>query len=134
MPRSVQGREAAQIQGALIVANYQQAIYTHPGVATNDHVAFADASIRYIAIPPIRTPAGQYSNHLALEGVPQAVELYRDQEYFIAFGSTVSSQSGAWIPGGAVKLISLNPGHAGNTLAFTAVVGTDKLRINWVQI
>lgn len=132
MPRSLIKKEAAQIRDALVVANIQQALYVHPGSYTTEQVAFADATQRFIAVPPIISPA--FSNHLLLPGMPEAVEVYRDQEFYLVFNSSVFSNTGAWVPGGAVKLISLNPGLTGSTLAFMATTGTDKLRINWVQL
>ena len=132
MPRSVIRKEAAQIRDALIVANIQQALYVHPNAYTDRQVAIADATQRFIAIPPITSPA--FSNHLLLPGMPEAVELYRDEEFYFAFNSQVFSNTGAWVPGGAVKLISLNPGLTGSTLSFMATEGTSDLRVHWVQL
>ena len=130
MPRSIINKVEADLLNDLIIANVQQAIYQDN--ATNFLVMRAEATQKFIAIPPIQAPDGSYSQSLLYPGIPVAVELYRDQEFYIAFNSVVTSQSG-WIPGGALKLISLNPGMVGSTLAVTAVTGTNPLRVNWVQ-
>ena len=116
-----------------VVANYQQAIYTHPGGYTNRTVAIADNTQRFIAVPPIQAPDGSFSQHLLYPGQPVGVEIYRDEEYYIAFNSTVASNTGAWVPGGIIKYIPLHPNLAGNTLALHATVGTSDFRVNWVQ-
>lgn len=134
MPRSIINKQSADLLSDGIVANIQQAIYQDN--ATTFLVMRAEASQKFIAIPPVVNPLNTAisSNHLLLAGMPQAVEIYRDEEYYIAFNSSVFSNTGAWIPGGVLKYIPLNPGLAGNTLAVVAITGTSPLRANWIQL
>lgn len=128
------------------VGNIQQGIIL-PGVQfSNSNAMLVDQSPKFLAIPPVftsavgLTPRGTpsfspvgFSNHLALEGPPFAAELYRADEFYLAFGSTVNTQVGAWIPGGIQKVIPLDPGLIGDTMAFCATVGTSPLRVNFLQ-
>ena len=134
MPRSIIGEGPANIINAGVVANIQQAIYQDS--ATTLLVMRAEATQKFIAIPPVVNPLNSVllSNHLLLAGAPQAVEIYRDDDFYLSINSFVSSQVGAWIPGGVIKYIPLNPGLTGNTLAVVAVTGTSLLRVNFVQL
>lgn len=134
MPRSVIRPVAADLINAGIVANIQQAIYQDS--ATNLLVMRAEATQKFIAIPPVVDPLNSAvsSMHLFIPGMPQAVEVYRDEEFYIAFNSSVFSNTGAWVPGGTIKYVPLNPGLTGNTLAVVAITGTSLMRANWVQL
>ena len=130
MPRSLISKAAADILGDLVIANVQQAIYQDS--TTVRLVMRAEATQKFIAIPPIISPS--FSQHLQLAGMPQGIELYRDQEFYFAFNSTVNTDSGGWVPGGVQKVYPLNPGLTGSTLAIITVVGTNDLRVNWLQL
>jgi hypothetical protein len=134
-----------------VVANIQAAIYVHPRGYTTSQLPVADASVRFIAIPPVAQSWGRQnaapnvraygilqpmtaiSNHLQLSGMPSAVELYRADEFWFSFNSTTDTAVGAYMPGGAFKTMSLNPGLAGETLAYVSVTNTSPLRVNWIQ-
>ena len=116
-----------------VVANVQQALYHHPGGYTNEQVPVpVDASMRFLAIPPIVSPS--QSNHLRLSGMPIAVQMYRQSGAFWAsFDSQCTSLTAAYFAGGAVYTLPLNPGLKADTLAFCSTEGTGPMRVNWIQ-
>ena len=122
---------ASKLIAEQVAANIQQALYHWPAGATSGHVPFADATQRFIAIPPVLAPSE--SNHLLLPGPPIAVEIYRAQDMYFAFNSQVSTLTGAILVGGLWKTIPLHPGLRGDTLAMVANVGTDRVYVNWIQ-
>ena len=119
----ISGGSIGNIQGALIHGSRGYSNY---------NALLVGASLTFLAIPPVKV-LGSVSNHLLLQGMPTAVRLYRDDPYYLAFNTVVSSLVGAWVPGGISYHIPLNPGLQHDTIAVTAVDGTSPLRVVWEQ-
>lgn len=95
----------------------------HPGVATNGSFTPADASVRWIGVPP-------FTNTKIGTPRPDAVGLFRTDDFFLALDTVAYTNLAAFMPGNILHVIPLNGGVA--TLSYSAVTNTGALRGNWL--
>lgn len=100
----------------------QQWAPVHPGVATTGAFTPADATMRWIGVPPV--------TDTTIPPRPDAVKLFRGDDFYLALDTIANSNFGAFMPGNIEHIIPLNPGVA--TLAYSATVNTGALRGSWL--
>mgnify|MGYP001591351083 CR=1 FL=1 len=129
MPRTGLSAQDRENRNNLVPWALRQWQPVHGAVATDGAFTPADASMRAIAIPPIRF-SGTNQTTGPFTQPPDAVQLYRDDEYYINMDTLAASNFGAWLPGGAAWTILLDPSQ--RTIFYAAALNTGPLRGLWV--
>ena len=141
MSRAREAASSREILSSPIWWDARQAQYIHPGSVTTGTIPMADATARYMAVPPVSGTYAlvnqalvRYNPSVAsmeyLDHRPSAVKLYRDDEYYVSIDAVPDTQNGMWMPGGAQEVFLLNPGV--KTLAWVSVTNTSPLRMSWL--
>ena len=104
-------------------------IYNHPESVTTGNVFFADASARFIGVPPLNntngptnTSRGAPGEHALYRDGPTVVYIYRDNDFWLRMDTIAESRESFRVPGGVAFPIPMNPGV--RTLSVVAVTGT----------
>lgn len=108
--------------------DFQQAQYIHPGGYTNSVIPLADASARFIGVPPV-TGTNAHAPTMASNGAPRpsSVHLYRaaGDDYWVRFDAVADTQHGGRFLGGVEYAIPLNPDV--KTISWVTTINTSPL-------
>lgn len=112
--------------------DFQQAQYIHPGGYTNQHIPMADATVRFIGVPPVAGTQG-HAPVMASNGAPRpsSVRLYRDSgnDYWLRFDTAADTRYGSRFFGGVEYSIPINPDV--KTISWVSTINTSPLFINF---
>jgi hypothetical protein len=130
MPREHLSEHDRRMWEAEVLSDITQVQYVHPGGSTVDHVPPVDASVRYLAVPPVLGTNGPRRASSNVIVRPTSITMLRQNNpYFLAFDGASETRLSAHIRPDMIYTLPISP--AVNTLSFTAAVGTDPLIANW---